>query len=360
MLLDWLTLRLQRESCPDWSGWEVLQGWGDRILRICPKTGEVRWSIDAWESVRSDSHQIAIKASASSLHIQGSPARVMGDGDTVFGSGEQGRDVAACARAMIDFAVVRIGYVSSHGCLPVMAFGAFSDLPSYRLFRLTRADITKNYLLCSAADVRVTLSCFRNVEGGRYRVSQQAGDTVYWSHKSQLRAGKAYAKGPHLKYLMDQKTYTGCVYSAGDLDLASRLVRLELRLGSDYLGRLRKSGVLWYNLPWSFWSDEHDSYFGRMVGGVEVSDMSVHSAIDKVTPTSGQARAVQRTWAMINLMGWQAARESMPKRTWYLHLQFLRAAGLGDADISAGRVVALRRQIVLSPVSSWEELRRAA
>ena len=55
---------------------------------------------------------------------------------------------------------------------------------------VSRADITQNIMLDSLSDVRVALRYLRECEGGRYRVSQQAGDTVYWSHRSRLRKGR--------------------------------------------------------------------------------------------------------------------------------------------------------------------------
>lgn len=344
MLIDWLSLRLDSSSCPDWGGWVRLREWGDRILRYCPYTGETKWEVSAWDSIRSDSHQLAIKAGAGGLWVQGSPARVMGVGDTVFGAGVEGRDIQACARAMIAF-VARLLHVS--------------PVPHFRLWVVTRADITGNYDLGSPASVRVALAELRNVEGGRYRVSQQAGDTVYYSHLSRHRAGKAYAKGPHLVHLLKQSTYTGCQYLESDLALAHRLLRLELRLGSKWFHQLP---VPWYCLTWDNLKEQHDDYFMRMVGveGLEGVDMAFVDRFIAVAPSEGQGKAAARTWALVQTMGWQATRDAMPRSTWFLHQKIWKAAGLGDADISAGRVVNLRRPLLLRPVSSWEELRRVA
>ena len=344
MLIDWLSLRLDSGACPEWGGWWRLREWGDRILRYCPRTGVAKWEVAAWDSVRSDSHQLAIKAGGGAFWVQGSPARVMGSGDTVFGVGDESRDVVACARAMIEFAARLVCYQS---------------VPHYRLWSLTRCDVTCNYDLGSASGVRVALAELRNIEGGRYRVSQQAGDTVYWSHLSRHRAGKAYAKGPHLDHLLKQSTYTGCQYSASDLEFAHRLLRLELRLGSKFFNKL---SVPWYSLSWDNLKDQHDEYFMRMVGveGLEGVDMSFVDRFVAVAPTEGQGKAAARSWALVQTMGWQAARDTMPRSTWYRHQQIWKAAGLGDADISAGRVVNLRRSLIMRPVSSWEELRRAS
>ena len=213
MILDWVTCRLERSDCPHWGGWNVLSTWGERIVRYCPKTGQVIWETDAWESVRSDSHQIAVRVQSDVIWVQGSPGRVMGDGDTVF-SEAVGLDLLAAVMAMIDFVSTR---------LPC------GKLPEARLWRVSKIDVTENYIMSSLADVRVALATLRGTEGGRYRVSQQAGDTVYWSHRSRLRSGKAYAKGPHLRYLMRKRDYTGRQYSEIEIENAkSKLVRKNL------------------------------------------------------------------------------------------------------------------------------------
>lgn len=348
MLLDWLSLCLKRDDQPDWPGWDSLQDWGDRIQRITPRTGEVKWETLAWDSVRSDSHQVVVSCARDCIRVQGSPARVLGDGDTVFGFGILGRNPLYCAHAMVDFVAEKLSFVG---------------LPPAQYWHCTRIDVTQNYCLSSLADVRVALAELRNVEGGRYRVSQQAGDTVYWSHKSKLRAGKAYAKGPHLKYAMGRPGYTGREYSEKDLSLANRLLRLELRLGSEWL---RRYPLKWYDLDGALLTQCHEDFFGRMVGDVEVADMGYVEAISraeinpgvKITPV--QAQRVCATWALIQSLGWQATRELLPRRTWFFHQKILRNAGFGDADLSAGRVVSLRRKLVMTPVASWEELRGAA
>ena len=341
MLIDWITLRLKRDDAPHWAGWRRLETWGDRIARFCPSTGEVRWTTDAWDSIRSDSHQVAMRCTGSTLWIQGSPARCMGLGDAVFGS-DGATSLFLCARAMVAF-VGRMIHVD--------------PMPEIRLFRLNRVDVTINYMMSNLASVRVALGELRGVEGGRYRVSQVAGDTVYWSHLSSLRAGKAYAKGPHLRYLAKQGK--GKNYDEDDLVLSDKLLRMELRLGRLFWRRMT---IPWWSVPWSLLRAEHEQFFGRMLGddGVECRDMGFVDRICEVAPTVGQGRAAARTWALIQSIGWQATKDSMPERSFYRHLSILKAAGLGDADLSAGRVVSLRRKLVPVVVHSWDELRKAA
>lgn len=342
MLIDWLTLTLKYDSCPDWGGWKRLKNWGDRIMRVCPATGLVVWEMSAWDTVRSDSHQISISANSTELRIQGSPARVMGYGDAVFGFGDAGRDPYQCALAMIRFVSRHIHFVS---------------IPHPRLWSCSRVDVTCNYLMSSLADVRVALAELRNVEGGRYRVSAKAGDTVYWSQKSVHRSGKAYSKGPHLRYLVSKKGYSGFNYSDSDLNLADKLLRLELTLKRRFF---KDSSIPWYNMVWSDLFVQFENFFLRMIGDFEVTVMNFLSRLIDVSPTEGQAKSAARTWACIQTMGWQAVRDSTPESTWYRHLNLFRKAGLGDADISAGRIVSLRRRVVMTPVASWDELRRAA
>lgn len=77
--------------------------------------------------------------------------------------------------------------------------------------------------------------------------------------------------------------------------------------------------------------------------------------------SEGRARAALACWHLIQGHGWEAARELHSKTSWYRHLEVLRSAGLGDADISRGEVVSLRRvELHAARVMSWAELRVAA
>lgn len=340
MLIDWLTLHVPYAvMSPEQVG--AVKGMGDRIQRYCPRTGEVVWETSAWESVRSDSHQIAVKAGADALRIHGSPARCMGDGDAVFGS-VSAMDIRACAMAMVDFAFRSLAIGP---CLaPVTAI------------LCTRIDVTGSLRLESLAQVRQALAFLRGTEGGRYRVSQTAGDTVYWSHRSRLLAAKAYAKGPHLDYMLGKAGYTGRAYTAAELEQAARLLRLELRLGSQYLRE--RAQVRWYDMSVEYLKGLWVERFGKMVGDITVKeDKDLLERFVAGAKTPGQGRAAYATWCMIEANGWQWTRDLLAKATWHRHIAVMRAAGLGDADISAGKVVAIRRHaLVLTPVQSWREL----
>lgn len=314
---------------------------GDRVMRYTPKNGAVVWEQAAWESIRSDSHQITVKCAAS-LWMTGSPARVIGDGCSVFSAGASAAlDLLGCVDVMRRYVAKHIGH----------------DLPPAEQWLVSRVDVTGNYELSSLEEVRQALTILRNCEGGRYRVSQQAGDTVYWSHLSKLRSGKAYAKGPHLVYLQKQKTFTGTQHPIADIEHANRLLRLELKLGREYWNRndWKKADAKQLTVEW-------ENYFTRMIGGAEMKiDENIRARLEAVSKTKGRAHAAYGCWLLIQSEGWERAKTCFPQTTWNRHLRMLRAAGLSDADLSAGRVVQLRRKVLEARiVNTWEELRRAA
>jgi II/X family phage/plasmid replication protein len=318
----------------------------DRVMRYCPRTGDLRWETAAWDSIRSDSHQITFRVGSDAFWLQGSPARVCGDGDAVFGSGASAAlDLVGCLHRMVAFTSGAIGH----------------DLPqAVTCWDVSRIDVTESLVLDSLADVRVALRLLRECEGGRYRVSQQAGDTVYWSHRSRVRSGKAYAKGPHLEYMVGKPNYSGRVYTLEELDQANRLLRLELKIGAQFLRE--KAGKHWYQIDANELRKYWNEYFMRMLGGVEMNDENnLMERLKVASKTEGQARAAYGCFLLIQAQGWEKAREAHSKPTWYRHLKLLHAAGLGDADISAGKVIPFRRKVLEAcVVNSWQELKAAA
>jgi II/X family phage/plasmid replication protein len=285
---------------------------------------------------------LSFQVGSSDLRIQGSPARVCGDGDAVFGS---------AAASQLDL----------NGCIKAMALHASKILnvifPRLTNYTVTRVDVTGNLLLGSLVEVRDALRILRDCEGGRYRVSQQAGDSVYWSHLSKLRSGKAYAKGPHLEYLTNSSKYSGRIYTPAELYLAQNLLRLELKLGREFFARND-----WMTMDADFFKKQWNEYFDRMIGDSEMkTDNDLKQKIFAVAPTEGRAKAAYGCWLLIQSEGWERARESYPKPTWYRHLSILRNAGCGDADISVGRVVPIRKKIIEARlISSWSQLKQAS
>jgi II/X family phage/plasmid replication protein len=332
MLIDWVTAYLPMQHIPR-EHWERLLLLTDRVMRYCPRTNETRWETAAWESVRSDSHQIAFRVGGDAIWIQGSPARVCGSGDAVFGEGAAvALDLPACVSRMAAFVAGQVGVDLS--------------VIDVRLWHVTRIDVTANLLLDDLAAVRVALRILRDCEGGRYRVSQQAGDTVYWSHNSRLRSGKAYAKGPHIDYQTAKKDYSGRPYTESEKVDLNRLLRLELRLGAQWLRE--RAGKHWTLLTRNDLEEEWKDYFERMIGGSDMptNELDLKQRIYTAAKTEGQGKAAYGCFLMIQAHGWEKAKEGYPRSTWYLHLKNLRAAGFSDADISAGKVVQLRQKVL--------------
>ncbi len=358
-MLDWLSLKISADVVPV----DFLRQYAttqDRIIRISGD-GEKQWETIAWESVRSDSHQIALQVTGNYIRIQGSPARVIADGDNVFSSGASAAmDIVGCFERMVTF-------VTQHTQIPLPLE------PS--LWSLTRLDVTFNLHLGSLPEVRQALSILRDCEGGRYRVSQQAGDTVYWSHRSRLRSGKAYAKGAELMQktlsLKNKRRFETMqrTYELEEMSLAAGLLRLELKLGAQFWRRYAEENQYWYEATPAFLKEQWESYFHRMIGGADMpQNQNIYELLLNVVekdkngkPKETQAKAAYSLWLMIQAQGWQAARDYTTKTTWYRNLKILHAAGLSDADVSLGKVVPIRREILKAvPVQSWAELRQVA
>ena len=354
MLLDWVTGSLGYEHFPA-ETWQKLILLGDRIMRYCPRTGDVVWESMAWDSIKSDSHQVNFRVGGDAVHVMGSPARCVGTGDTVFGSAEsKDMDIQGCLRAMALHVSAVIGID-----FPCKGF-------QIRLWNVHRVDVTASYLLDNLEDVRAGLAVLRECEGGRYRVSQTSGDTVYWNHLSHLQSGKAYAKGPQLRKHTAKKGYTGLKYTERDYRMSERLLRLELKLSSQFWRE--RAGKPWYEFKGSDFVDKWNSYFLRMIGDAEmVNEDDLLEKLVNVCPTQAQAKAAFRCFSDIRIRGWEKAKflylnkRGVPSTSWYRHMSHLRLAGLGDMDIAKGEIVQLRKKIITAQlVHSWDELRRAA
>ena len=323
-MIDWLTLKV--DAC-ELGAEQIsrLRSMAGRVIKISPE-GVVEWETFARESIRIDSHQVTVQIGAD-LTLHGSPARVMGS-NNVFGSG----DPRQCAAAMI-------GHVARE---LVML------LPRLEIWRCTRMDVTHNYAMQDLASVRQALMCLRHAEGGRYQLGTQA-DTVYWSSRSNMRRGKAYAKGPHLQRQVKRGEAQS---SEMELALSERLLRLEVSLRSQWW---REQSVK----PWHEYSegelDElHQRYFEPLVGKVEVMHMKdvqreVEEAAKQLGMSEGRAASAYRHWCAIQAVGFEQAKGLVARRTHYQHVKLLRHAGLSWADFQARGVVPLRREaLVLS------------
>lgn len=355
MLIDWLTARLPFEHIHP-SLVAHFRAYGERVQCIDLATGEVKWEKAGWESIRSDSHALVFRVGTDALWLQGSPARVIGDGCNVFSSGPSAAlDLPGCLRSMVGMFCRQLSVL-----IPT----------DPQLWKVSRIDVTQNLLLPDLASVRAALAVLRGCEGGRYRVSQTAGDTVYWSQKSQLRSGKAYAKGPHLTYQLKNRKYKGPDYTPSKIEKANRLLRLELKLGGQWFRE--RSKHKWFDLTPELIRAEWESYFSRMIGDAAMQkDDDVKTRIYSVylkdqdgAPVKikdTQARAAYAMWLLIHSHGWQVTRDTTSKSTWYRNLKILHAAGLGDLDISHGKVVHFRQKIIEAQrVNSWSDISLAA
>lgn len=316
----------------------ALRSKSGRVLKIDPH-GAIEWETVAREAIRSDSHQVTLSMGGE-LTICGSPARVM-ETNNVFGSG----DPIECARAMLAF-VRRTCAV---------------ELPDFDSWRCTRMDITENYDLGDIAQVREALLALRHAEGGRYQLRTSA-ESVYWSVRSQLRSGKAYAKGPHLEFQLKKGQ---CELTEEQLRAASRLLRLELSLKSQWWRE--RAAQKWFEFSEAELQAEHERYFQPLIGGAEVWNMDKAqerciSAALELGMSKGQGERAYLYWLAIQQLGFETSKQMASRRTHYRHVKVLRAAGYSFSDFQARRVVSLRRRplVLAQPVRSWSDLRLAA
>lgn len=332
-MLDWLTLRLPRQHVPP----ATLQNVEDRLGKVTKtkNSGEIVWCIPARESVRSDSHQVQVVVGAHYLELCGSPARVFSR-NNVFGTGDP---VFAWA-GMVRFVAREVG-----------------ELPlSADLWALSRVDVTHNYALGEACEVRQALGYLRHVEGGRFQVRTES-ESIYWGAKSRLRRGKAYHKGPQLALQVEQGKAEATPWQ---IEASQRLLRLELSLCSEWWRRERRN---WWQMSEADYDVEHEKFFGQFIGQIEVTEMSdVLQDCERVAKTAGQGKAAYRTWMLVRQVGVENAKAMFPRATWFLHKQILYRAGVRFSDVYVDNVVPLKkRKLVLDqPVRSWEELGRAA
>lgn len=349
MLIDWLTLRVKLDAS---LGSSLLSRILDCMgMTVCVDAdGNEKWRKHALDidKLRSDSPGLywSITADGQSqryLTIGASPSSIENEGLNVFGS----CDIEHCASVLIEHAGKAL----------------FAILPNWTHWQCRRLDITANYDMGSAAQVKQALRLLLGTDAPRRRTNSdnKGGDTVYWNPTSDLQAGKAYHKGAHLRMqcrkgnlLLDDET----------LDLADNLLRLELKLGARWFRRYEVKDD-WHTLTEYELTEIHHKFFNALIGGggVEVHDMgTLLQQLEKVCPTKGQALAAHRTWALIKTIGHDQTKASMPKRTFLRHCSALKDAGLSNADLCAGVVIPFRRQslVLREPVMAWTQIRMAA
>lgn len=332
-MIDWLTLRLRRDRLFP-VDLEMIERSFKRVVCIDPD-GEMLWQTLKRESLRSDTHRLTVYL-GQDFEIAGSPAR-LGKTNNVFGSG----DINYCASTMIETVNTSLGF----------------NLPNdIRLWRCTRVDVTHNFDMGGPVEVKQALSYLRHSESGRHQVRTKE-ESVYWSPNSKLRAGKAYHKGPHLRYQMLKGSGSA---TSEELLLADRLLRLELVLRSQFW---RERCIKpWFDFTESELDVIHFEFFTYVAGNIEVEQ--VDDMLEKfceVAPTPGYAHSAYRTWCLIKSIGVREAESSMRRSTWHKHKRIMLDAGLTWADLHAQKIERPKRKLDLSkPIRSWEELRCAA
>ena len=342
-MIDWLSMNL-RLLQPDGSllfpaeVMERLRETHGRIIGV-NKNGDVEWISAKWENIRSDSHQVIYRIT-DKLWIQGSPARVDGV-NNVFGSA----DIIECWRKMVQFTARHLDVA-----LPL--------IPS--AWKVTRCDVTENYDLGSAETVSSALLLMKQSEGGHYQPSSDNG-TIYFNKRSSLRAGKAYAKGPHLAMQVRKGQAQA---TPEEQELANRLLRLELKLGGQYWRE--RSPKPWYQWTAEQLANVHRAYFKPLLGNLKVKDMSDKALLDRVVrsaPTKGQGRAAWATYLNIKNSGYRQVQSFMNRRTFFHHKRILLEAGIPLSQLQGGVVIPLIRYksvTVGEPVRSFEEMRKTA
>ncbi|WP_234087411.1 phage/plasmid replication protein, II/X family [Azonexus sp. R2A61] len=360
LLLDWITLRISVNELPPLLQERLFANLDSVCAFVLDGQGnplELRWESKRlnFDALRSDAPglymTVTYVGAECFFYLGASPASLTQDCN-VFGS----LDIRAGADAIISHA---------RRCFACW-------LPHLEDWECCRLDVTGNYALPDAAMVKTALRTLLQTDNARRKATsaKNGGDTVLWSPTSDRFAGKAYHKGPHLRYLAEKEQI--------DLDperlaLADRLLRLELRVGSRFFREIKNSkrhpafaGRPWHNFTRSELAGLHRAFFGPLVDGVEVRNMGRVEAIALIAAANGisegRARAAYGTYKAIKDSGLDEVKASMAKRTFLLHKMHLLAAGYSDADLCAGNVVQFKpiRIVLAQPVSGWDDLRKAA
>lgn len=351
LLIDWLTLRVPLNQL----GREIYQRVQDCLGSVvCTDAdGVIKWQkrqLDV-DKLRSDSQGLYWAAQSDGksdfLVIAASPASLTSRVN-VFGD----LDIRKGAEVLRSVASKALNAV----------------LPPLELWQCRRIDITGNYVLPDSGAVRQALRQLLNTDSVRRKAGSNArgGDTVYWAPTSDLSKGKAYHKGSHLRTLLRRGKLGDSDISPAELDLSDRLLRLEHSRCARWFRRYEQAGGKWLSLTAEALQHLFIDFFGPLTGGLEVKDMGREQIVFEIEKTAKvthqQALQAFTTYRNIKADGFEETRAGMARRTWFRHLKILRGAGFSDAQLCAGNVVPFQaiRVLLASPVSSWEQIRRAA
>lgn len=377
-MIDWMTLRIPLQ---DFLGSDqIIEKFGDFLGMQCTydSKGElirekVVFDID---KLRSDEvgmfWQVQNNGKQDFLLIAGSPASVE-LGTNVFGSS----NVMNCANVLHKTATKALSII----------------LPPVHKWQCMRLDFTFNYLLDSNAQVKQALRELRGGHGARQKMTNDHGDTLIIGAKSKMISGVIYDKGTQLKQLIKKlhKQSKPIPYDSWEVDIISRLLRFELRLKRQWFEKLnhkydlahfshsganKKQSLKNYHdyhtntQPWTELTeqdliDKHFNYFSPFTGGIGVTDMgTLIQNLKNLGLSEGRARSAYQTYALIKMMGYEQAKQSLNENTFYKHQSQLIRAGLTHTDLqnpdTENNVVSFRRKKIelTTPVSNWSELLR--
>jgi II/X family phage/plasmid replication protein len=339
-MIDWLTLILEGLFL-DADTHKKCMNLSDKIMRISPD-GEVRWTSNCRESIRSDSHQVTISF-GSTIRIMGSPARIH-HCNNVFGS----LDIQQCALDMIT-------YVCEHYDI---------ILPrNLKQWKCSKIDITQNFDMGSKAQCQQVIDHLKMAKYGRQKLSTFE-TSVEWGKGSALQMLKAYMKGEQcLKLIRDKSAF----FTDEEISKAHKLVRLEYSLRRIFILRLREAGLNWYDLTPEHLIALHTHAFSKLISDIEVTDMD--NILDKLLvnvgkgehqiPTLGQAQAAYDCYMRCRTIGFKQAQESFTRPTWTRHLKNLSTIGIKAPDLQPSNVVPFRRRAIVldQPVSCWADIK---
>lgn len=340
-MIDWLSLSLDVCFVPEPLRLQM-EKYSNKIMLISPD-GEIKSIRCAWDSIRSDTHQIVFRI-GSRLEIQGSPSRV-GLLNNAFGS----LDIHYCAEKMISFVLSQFGFPRE----------ALPPLPEWGC---TRIDITRNLCMTSREEPGQVLESLKYLPSGRQKVSFEVSG-IYIGKGSSHLVGKVYLKGQDAKRLNARKK---SFYTEEELLLSDYLLRFELMLRSRKIKHFSNL----FNCHWSGFTPEflltrHDEFFSKYLSDAEILDMNMLlEKLIEVAKVSGKSEAAARQaygfYLLVRQNGLANARASTTKTTFYRHKKLLQDAGVMASDLVQSNVLPIRRKPILlgDAVCSWEDVRQ--
>lgn len=354
-LIDWLTLKLPISAATYPALFaRVAEFQGHLGAWNCD--GEMTWqkkTLDL-DALRSDSPglfwQLSGDGTSDTLIIGASPASLE-HGLNMWGS----LDINHCADVIISHAQKSLQTI----------------LPGREFWQCRRLDVTANYALPDSASVKTALEQLLVTPGARRRPAsgKGAGDTNYWNPTSDLSKGKAYHKGPQVAHLIKKNKLgpTAHPLEPEHLELLNRIIRLEHTRGARWFRKLSDAGKRWQDLTPDNLIQLHTDFFQPLIGhGIEVKNMERPQIIAAIMTanqcTENQAKAAFNTYRNCREDGFTQTKDSMVERTFYLHQKLLKAAGISDAHLRTAKLIPFPRVRfdLASPVSNWDDIRRAA